>query len=94
MMGRMPDLPAGTLTLLFSDVDGSTGLVKRLQERYGAALEQHRRLLRAAFAEHGGTEVDTQGDSFLVLSSPSREDLHARTRRPGAALALDGGNLR
>jgi class 3 adenylate cyclase len=61
-----PDLPTGTVTLLFSDVDGSTELVKRLGERYGAVLAEHRALVRAAVEEHGGAEVDTQGDSFFV----------------------------
>jgi class 3 adenylate cyclase len=63
----MSELPGGTVTLLFTDVDGSTELIKRLGERYGAALAQHRELLRAAFAEHAGTEVDTQGDAFFVV---------------------------
>jgi class 3 adenylate cyclase len=65
----MAGLPEGTLTLLFTDVDHSTDLVKRLQERYGEALYRHRELLRASFAEHGGVEVDTQGDAFFVVFS-------------------------
>jgi len=63
----MTELPSGTVTVLFTDVDGSTELVKRLGERYGAVLAEHRSLLCAAFAGHGGTEVDTQGDSFFVV---------------------------
>ena len=63
----MAELPAGTVTLLFTDVDGSTELVKRLGDRYAAALGEHRALLRDAFAEHGGTEVDTQGDAFFAV---------------------------
>src|SRR5262245_3072144 len=69
----MADLPRGTVTLLFTDVAGSTQLVKRLQERYGAALARRRELLRSAFAEHGGTEVDTQGDAFFVVFRRARD---------------------
>ncbi len=69
----MTELPRGTVTLLFTDVAGSTQLVKRLQERYGAALARHRELLRGAFAEHGGTEIDTQGDAFFVVFRRVRE---------------------
>ena len=50
--------PAGTVTFLFSDIEGSTQLLGRLGEQWGPALEDHRRLLRAAFAGHGGYEVD------------------------------------
>jgi class 3 adenylate cyclase len=62
----MADLPTGTVTFLFTDVDGSTELVKRLGEHYAATLAEHRDLLRAAFAKHAGPEVDTQGDAFFV----------------------------
>jgi len=59
--------PTGTVTFLFSDIEGSTRLLRALgAERYGNALEQHRRLLREAFAAQGGYEVDTQGDSFFI----------------------------
>jgi len=70
-------LPGGTVTLLFTDVDRSTELVKRLQERYADMLNRHRELLRAAFAEHGGTEVDTQGDAFFVAFSHARDAVEA-----------------
>ncbi|MBA3366166.1 MAG: hypothetical protein H0U03_10350 [Actinobacteria bacterium] len=73
----MAALPGGTVTFLFTDVDGSTELVKRLQERYGAVLATHRGLLRAAFAEHGGTEVDTQGDAFFVAFGRARDAVAA-----------------
>jgi predicted ATPase len=60
------DLPAGTVTVLLTDIEGSTRLIAELgEERYLQALAEHRRLLRAAFAAHGGVEVDTQGDAFL-----------------------------
>src|SRR5437588_6885607 len=60
------DLPAGVVTLLFTDVEGSTRLLRELRDGYGEALQEHRRRLRAAFAEHDGVEVDTQGDAFFV----------------------------
>jgi class 3 adenylate cyclase len=54
------------VTLLFTDIDHSTELVKKLQGQYGDSLAVHRELLRAAFAEHHGAEIDTQGDAFFV----------------------------
>ena len=62
-----PDLPSGTVTFLFTDVEGSTKLLHELgAEAYAEALAEHRRILREAFARHGGVEVDTQGDAFFV----------------------------
>src|ERR687897_482020 len=68
MTRRSPgDLPSGTVTFLFTDVEGSTKLIHGLgADGYATALATHRRLLRQAFAEHGGVEVDTQGDAFFV----------------------------
>src|SRR6266511_4359199 len=71
------ELPTGTVTLLFSDVDGSTELVKRLGEHYGDVLAEHRRLLRAAFAESRGIEIDTQGDAFFVAFGSARDAVAA-----------------
>ncbi len=62
----MAELPEGTVSLLFTDIEGSTRLVYHLGDRYAEVLAQHRRLLRAAFKAHGGQEVDAQGDSFFV----------------------------
>src|SRR5215210_5755408 len=63
----MRDLPSGTVTFLFTDVEGSTNLLRDLgAESYGEALLEHRRVLREAFSAHGGVEVDTQGDAFFV----------------------------
>ena len=62
------DLPTGTVTFLFSDIEGSTRLLKQLgRERYGTLLSQHNQLLREAFAEHGGIEIDRQGDAFFFV---------------------------
>jgi DNA-binding NarL/FixJ family response regulator len=54
------------VTLLFTDIEGSTGLVQSLGERYPEALEEHRRAVRAAVAAHGGEEIDCRGDEFSV----------------------------
>ncbi len=61
------ELPTGTVTMLFSDIEGSTVLVRRLGERYGEALSAQRTLLRAAFRSFGGRELSTEGDSFFVV---------------------------
>jgi YVTN family beta-propeller protein len=73
----MAEVPSGAVTFLFTDIEGSTRLVKQLRDRYPAVLADHQRLLRAAFASHGGYEVDTQGDSFFVAFSSAREALLA-----------------
>ena len=62
----MPELPRGTVTFLFTDIEGSTRLLHDLADAYPHALAEHRRALRAAFARHDGVEVDTQGDAFFV----------------------------
>ena len=59
-------IPTGTVTFLFTDIEGSTRLLERLREDYADLLAEQRRVLRAAFAEWNGFEVDTQGDSFFV----------------------------
>src|SRR5256885_14150489 len=63
----MRELPSGTVTFLFTDVEGSTKLLHELgAESYAEALAEHRRVLREAFSKHHGVEVDTQGDAFFV----------------------------
>ena len=63
----MAELPTGTVTFLFTDVEGSTKLLHDLgAEEYSRALTEHRRVLREAFAAKQGVEVDTQGDAFFV----------------------------
>jgi predicted ATPase/class 3 adenylate cyclase len=63
----MRELPTGTVTLLFSDIEGSTVLLGRLGERYGEALSAQRLLMRAAISASGGRELGTEGDSFFVV---------------------------
>jgi class 3 adenylate cyclase len=64
--GFMVQLPAGTFTFLFTDIEGSTRLLQRLGEEYASVLGEHQCLARSAFAAHDGAEVDTQGDAFFV----------------------------
>src|SRR5262245_45791529 len=73
----MPDLPSGTLTLLFTDIEGSTRLQRELGERYAVVLAEHRRLLREVFSSHHGIEVDTQGDAFFFVFRSAKETLSA-----------------
>ncbi len=67
------ELPTGTVTFLFTDVEGSTRLLEELGRRYVQALAGHRRIVREACARHGGVEVDTQGDAFFVAFADARE---------------------
>ncbi len=63
----MAALPPGTVTFLFTDIEGSTRLLHELgEDAYADRLAEHRRVLREAFESHGGVEVDTQGDAFFV----------------------------
>jgi class 3 adenylate cyclase len=68
----MVDLPNGTVTLLFTDVEGSTRLLRRLGERYGAALEDQRRILEATVTGHGGTVIDSRGDELFAAFPRAR----------------------
>ena len=80
-MRRMRDLPSGTVTFLFTDVEGSTKLLHELgADGYAEALAEHRRVLREAFGSHGGVEVDTQGDAFFV-AFPTAPGRNRTTRR-------------
>src|SRR5438552_17392020 len=73
----MKELPRGTVTLLFTDIEGSTHLLQRLGERYAGLLEECRRLLRTAFHPYGGHEVDTQGDAFFVAFARATDAVSA-----------------
>jgi predicted ATPase/class 3 adenylate cyclase len=87
----MSELPTGTVTFLFTDIEGSTKLLQELGDDYTYALAEHRRLLREAFARHGGVEVDTQGDAFFVAFARARDALAAAAE--GQA-ALEPGPIR
>jgi len=73
----MHDLPRGTVTFLFTDIEGSTRLLQQLGDRYSRVLEECRRLLRAAFQEWNGHEVDTQGDAFFVAFARATDAVSA-----------------
>jgi predicted ATPase/class 3 adenylate cyclase len=67
IIGPMRDLPSGTVTFLFTDIEGSTRLLHELgPDGYAEALAEHRRIVRESIADHDGVEVDTQGDAFFV----------------------------
>jgi len=93
----MRQLPTGTVTLLFTDIEGSTQLLQRLGDRYTSALEESRRLLRAAFRQWNGYEVDTQGDAFFVAFARGTDALSAAVTAQHALAAhpwLEGGAVR
>src|SRR6476659_6979106 len=86
-----PELPTGTVTFLFTDIEGSTRLLHALgPDAYAAALAEHRRVLREAFAAQGGVEVDTQGDAFFVAFPTAAA---AVTAAMAGRDALDGGRV-
>ena len=87
----MAELPAGTITFLFTDVEGSTRLLLEHGEGYAALLREHHRVLREAFARHDGVEVDTEGDAFFVAFASARKALAAAGE---AQDALEAGPLR
>ena len=70
---RLTEFPSGAVTFLFSDIEGSTRLVKTLRERYARVLAEHRQLVRAAISGHGGHEVDTQGDAFFAVFGEAKQ---------------------
>ena len=71
------DLPSGTVTLLFTDIEGSTALLHSLGDEYADVLAEHRHILRAAFAKRGGVEVDTQGDAFFYAFTRAGDAVEA-----------------
>jgi hypothetical protein len=79
----MQELPTGTVTLLFSDIEGSTALLSRVGDQYAQALSAQRALLRAAFREYRGRELGTEGDSFSLCSSRPAKRPHCGTGRGG-----------
>ena len=73
----MHHLPRGTVTLLFTDMEGSTRLLQQLGERYTDLLEDYRQLLRAAFQRWNGREVDSQEDAFFVAFARATDAVSA-----------------
>ena len=91
------ELPSGTVTFLFTDVEGSTKLLHELgADAYATALAVHRTALREAFAAHGGVEVDTQGDAFFVAFSTAPGPggvTGSAWAQPGPEARLRGGGV-
>jgi class 3 adenylate cyclase len=85
----MEDLPSGTVTLLFTDVEGSTLLVHELGAAYQDAVAEHREILRDAIASHAGREVDSRGDEFLACFPRASDGLAAAI---AAQLVLSHGS--
>ena len=96
-VSEQPRLPEGTVTLLFTDIEGSTRLLHEIGDLYGDVLAEHDRLLRDVWAAHGGVVVDTEGDAFFVVFTDAAEAVAAAG---SAQSALDahpwphGGGLR
>ena len=93
----MSSLPSGTVTFVFSDIEGSTELMKRLGESYAELIAEHRRLVRESFGAHDGVEIDMQGDSFFFAFARARDAVaaavaaqraHAEHDWPGGAQVL------
>jgi predicted ATPase/class 3 adenylate cyclase len=91
------DLPSGTVTLLFTDIEGSTMLAERLEERWPEVLGEHNRILREAFSVHGGIELGAEGDAlFVAFTSPveAAEAAAAAQRALAAHGWPDDGSVR
>jgi ABC-type transport system substrate-binding protein/class 3 adenylate cyclase len=73
----MAERPTGTVTFLFTDIEGSTRLLEQLRDRYGDVLATHARLLREAIEQFEGHEIDTQGDAFFVAFARARDAVAA-----------------
>jgi class 3 adenylate cyclase len=69
----MAEPPSGTITLLFSDIEGSTLLLRRLGDGYAELLARHRQLLREALERHGGHVLESEGDAFFVAFESATE---------------------
>src|SRR5262245_29597300 len=93
----MSALPTGTVTFLFTDIEGSTQLLRRLGPTYAGLLAEHQEIVRAAVAAHGGREVDTQGDSFFIAFPRAKDAVAAAVaiQRDLAAHAWpEGGEIK
>jgi class 3 adenylate cyclase len=93
----MSQLPGGTVTFLFSDIEGSTRLLERLGDRYGDVHRDHRRILREELEQAGGQEVDTQGDAFFFSFARAKEAVRGAVAAQRALAAhewADGVDVR
>src|SRR5438309_7012352 len=83
-------LPTGTLTFLFTDLEGSTHLLQRLGDRYPALLAAHYELMRAELGPHGRQEVGTRGDALFVVFEQASGPVAGATTAQLAVAAYDG----
>ncbi len=93
----MADIPTGTVTFLFTDIEGSTRLLNDLGARYADVVDAQQRIVRDACGEHGGTEIDTQGDSFFFAFGRALEAVTAAAKIQRRLVAHDwseGRNVR
>jgi class 3 adenylate cyclase len=88
----VPELPGGTVTFAFTDIEDSTELLKRLGDGYGDVLTAHRRIVRDTFTARDGIEIDTQGDAFFFVFPRARDALEAavEAQRAHAAATWPG----
>jgi len=84
----MPDLPSGTVTFAFTDVEDSTALLLKLGDLYGDTLAEHRRIVREAFSAEG-VEIDTQGDAFFFAFPRAHDAVAAAAEVQLAHAAFD-----
>ena len=93
MRGVMPDLPTGTVTFVFTDVEGSTKLLEQLGARYHDVQDRHSATVRAAISEAGGRVVSTEGDSFFAVfgDAPAAVGAAVEAQRQLATRAWPGG---
>ncbi|MBA3235233.1 MAG: adenylate/guanylate cyclase domain-containing protein, partial [Chloroflexi bacterium] len=82
-------LPTGTVTFLFTDIEGSTALLTRLGETYVTLLERHAEILRSAITSNGGTEVSTEGDAFFAVFPSAPDSISAATQAQGELEGTD-----
>src|SRR6188474_1552734 len=89
----MSSLPSGTITFLFTDIEGSTRLLQQLGGQYSALLARQQQILREAFAAHGGSVVDSPGDSFFAAFPRAVQAIQAvvQAQRALAAQAWPDG---
>jgi class 3 adenylate cyclase len=93
----MPELPRGTVTFVFTDIEGSTALLKKLGDGYRDVLARHRQIVRDAVSAADGVEIDTQGDAFFFVFARARDAVAAAVevqRAHAAAEWPDGATVR
>ena len=88
-MRGMEGLPSGTVTFLFTDIEGSTALLKELDDRYADVLSAHRRIVRETFTRLDGVEIDTQGDAFFFAFARARDAVEAAVEAQRAHASAD-----